>query len=218
MSNTSEDDSGTTPRHSYLKSFKQWIHYTTPNVLPHLTLTAWHSYGFLFFRLVVDLTASGFGWLYFISQLSKVVTITLVKCYTEKHDTTIKTCGTWFCLKDKITIHLFGSVGVLFFWPFLLAPCVGCMVNPSVSLMAIAYFFPFVFFSCFCTLLGMTGYYVNTTTLVVTNHRRHLENVLQRWDDLIWTNTYYIYTDNRTLENDSVFKTIYYKLWNIGMH
>lgn len=182
MHTISEVDEQTLRRESnesYLRSFKLWIHSTAPTVLQQLTTTAWHSYGFLFFRCVVNLTSSGFGWLYFISQLSKVVTIALMKCYAQKHDTT-NTCGTWFCLKDKITIHLFGSVGVLFFWPFLLAPCVGCMVNPSIPIITLAYFFPFVFYSCFLTILGMTGFFINELSPVQKSHARQLEDVLQR--------------------------------------
>jgi hypothetical protein len=103
----------------------------------------------LFFRFVVGLNASGFGWLYLVSQLTKSITITLYnRCNQRSTDSAEERCSGSCGRGLKNAVHLLGSIGILFFWPFLFAPCLACSVNISEVVMILSYGFPVLMFSC----------------------------------------------------------------------
>lgn len=154
-----ETSPGPSPFRCKLKhSFTTWIHRSTPYVLQELTFTAWQTYSFLFFRFVVGLNASGFGWIYLVSQLTKVVVLS--KCCSQRSTTTTsegaQKCNLRCCRGLKNAVHLLASIGILFFWPFIFAPCLLCSVDVSEAIVILAYSFPTLVFSCCWAALELT--------------------------------------------------------------
>lgn len=127
-----------------------WIHRSTPYVLQELTLTAWQTYSFLFFRFVVGLNASGFGWIYLVSQLTKAVVLS--KCCSQRSTSstseTTQKHSLGCCRRLKNAIHLLASIGILFFWPFIFAPCLTCYADISEAVVVLAYGCPILVVSC----------------------------------------------------------------------
>ncbi|XP_031561703.1 major facilitator superfamily domain-containing protein 12-like [Actinia tenebrosa] len=156
---TSSDERNTSPIRCKRKHlFTTWIHRSTPYVLQELTFTAWQSYSFLFFRLVVGMNASGFGWIYLVSQLTKVVVLSngCSQRSTASTSGAARKCTLRCCRGLKNATHILASIGILFFWPLIFAPCLTCSEDVSETFVIFAYGFPILVFSCCWAALELT--------------------------------------------------------------
>ncbi|XP_032223120.2 uncharacterized protein LOC5521962 isoform X2 [Nematostella vectensis] len=159
----------------------QYLIRTTPRVLQILTQIAWQSYGYFFFVYIVGISTSSIGILYFVSQLTKALVIVLLKYFRQnlfRLSSRLAQHG-----QDK-TLHAFGSIGVLIFWPFVLAPCVGCVVESTEGILVAAYVFPIFLYSASWTLVEVTKW--EQMEPLYWTHGNHLYHSLKSCSQRSW--------------------------------
>ncbi|KAG5894370.1 Major facilitator superfamily domain-containing protein 12 [Gonioctena quinquepunctata] len=98
--------------------------YGVGHVLNDVCASMWFTYLLVFFHLVLEFNNWETGFMLLVGQVADALATPFVGYHSDQSD------NFWFCRYGKRkTWHLFGTVCVLFAFPFIFSPCVGCADN-----------------------------------------------------------------------------------------
>ncbi|XP_050301527.1 major facilitator superfamily domain-containing protein 12-like isoform X2 [Anthonomus grandis grandis] len=102
-------------------SFCTYLAYGMGHILNDVCASMWFTYLLIFMHLVLDFTNTEAGTLILIGQVADALSTPFVGYYSDQGD------NFWFCRYGKRkTWHLIGTICVIFTFPFIFSPCVGC--------------------------------------------------------------------------------------------
>lgn len=100
------------------------LSYGMGHVLNDICASIWFTYLLVFFHLVLEFNPTLAGVILLIGQVADAVATPFVGYHSDKDD------DFWFCRYGRRkTWHLIGTLCVLFAFPFIFFPCVGCKTS-----------------------------------------------------------------------------------------
>ncbi|XP_043256711.1 major facilitator superfamily domain-containing protein 12-like [Colletes gigas] len=95
--------------------------YGIGHILNDICASMWFTYLLVYFHLVLGFNATLAGVILLIGQVADALATPFVGFYSDKYD------ELWFCKYGRRkTWHLIGTLCVLFAFPFIFSPCIGC--------------------------------------------------------------------------------------------
>ncbi|XP_076658283.1 major facilitator superfamily domain-containing protein 12 [Halictus rubicundus] len=97
------------------------VAYGIGHILNDICASMWFTYLLVYFHLVLGFDATSAGIILLIGQIADAIATPFVGFHSDSHD------EFWLCKYGRRkTWHLIGTVCILFAFPFIFSPCIGC--------------------------------------------------------------------------------------------